>query len=48
VHSAGHAMAYLSGAGVIVTLVAVVFAYQLHRQDKHERAVAAATAGATV
>jgi hypothetical protein len=48
VHSAGHAMAYLSGAGVIVTLIAVVFAYQLHRQDKHERAVAAATAGATV
>ena len=42
VHSAGHAMAYLSGAGVIVTLIAVVFTYHLHRLDRHERAATAA------
>ncbi|MEY9927624.1 MFS family permease [Catenulispora sp. GP43] len=44
VHSAGHAMAYLSGAGVVVTLVAVAFSFHLYRLDKHERAATAAAA----
>jgi hypothetical protein len=35
-------MAVLSGAGVVVTLLAAVFSFHLYRQDKHERAAAAA------
>jgi EmrB/QacA subfamily drug resistance transporter len=46
VHAAGHAMAVLSGAGVLVTLLAAVFSFHLYRLDKHERAATAAAATA--
>ena len=44
VHAAGHAMAYLSGAGAVVALIAVGFAFHLYRLDQHERAAKAAAA----
>jgi EmrB/QacA subfamily drug resistance transporter len=44
VHAAGHAMAVLSGAGVLVTLLAAVFSFHLYRLDKRERSAAAAAA----
>ncbi|MFL6113338.1 MAG: MFS transporter [Catenulispora sp.] len=43
-HPAGHAMAALSVAGAVVTLVAVGFAHQLHRHDRRLRLAAAEAA----
>jgi MFS family permease len=43
-HPAGHAMAVLSVAAAVVTLVAVGFAHHLHRHDKRQRVAAAAEA----
>jgi len=43
-HAAGHAMAALSVAAAVVTLVAVAFAHNLHRHDRRVRLAAAQAA----